>query len=100
MLKLASKDHIAMSLRVLAEYVESTPTPNRHTVIAGLHRIKMALSQTADEAIQAMGPLQANSRQEVMDGFKKENPDLSKEQLEEIADHWEKNKDVVKDKAK
>ena len=33
-----------------------------------------------------------------MKGFKSANPDLSDAQLEEIADQWEKNKDVVKDK--
>jgi hypothetical protein len=41
---------------------------------------------------------QAGSREDVMDGFKKENPKLTKEQLEEIGDQWEKNKSVVKDK--
>lgn len=41
----------------------------------------------------------AGSREEVMDGFKKENPALTPEQLKEIADQWEANKDVVKDKS-
>lgn len=53
-----------------------------------------AVSQYADNPIFT----QAGSREDVMEGFKKENPALTKAQLEEIADHWEKNKDVVKDK--
>ena len=57
-----------------------------------------ALSQTSQQALEAMGPIQANSREEVMKGFKSANPDLSEAQLEEIADQWEKNKDVVKEK--
>jgi hypothetical protein len=40
----------------------------------------------------------AGSREEVMDGFKKENPALTDAQLKEIADQWEANKDVVKNK--
>ena len=46
---------------------------------------------------EMVGLLQnAGSREDVMDGFKKENPALTKEQLEEIADQWEKNKDGFK----
>ena len=33
-----------------------------------------------------------------MQGFKKANPALTEDQLEEIAEHWDRNKDVVKDK--
>jgi hypothetical protein len=98
MFKLASTNRIASHLRQLADYIEKTATPNRHVVIAGLHYVKMALSQTAQEAVEAMGPMQADSREDVMKGFKKSNPALTDAQLEEIADNWEKNKDVVKDK--
>jgi CRISPR/Cas system CSM-associated protein Csm5 (group 7 of RAMP superfamily) len=97
-LKIASKNFIAQSLRDILAYVETEAKPNKHVVVAALHRVKMALSETAQEAVQAMGPLQANSREEVMKGFKESNPSLTKDQLEEIADHWEKNKDVVKGK--
>ena len=58
----------------------------------------MALSQTAQQAIEAMGPLQATTKEDVMEGFKKANPALTQDQLEEIAEHWDRNKDVVKDK--
>jgi len=98
MLRLASTNFVSAALRGLADYIDDNPSPNRHVIIGGLHRVKMALSQTAQEAVEAMGPLQASSREDVMEGFKKANPSLSSEQLEEIADHWEANKDVVKDK--
>ena len=46
---------------------------------------------------EMVGLLQnASSREDVMDGFKKENPALTDEQLEEIGDQWEKNKDNLK----
>lgn len=96
--KASSQDRIASALRRVAESVEAgevSPDDARKR----LHRVLMALSQTAEQAMQAMGPLQANSREEVMKGFKSANPDLTDEQLNEIADQWEKNKDVVKDKA-
>jgi len=98
-LRLASTKFVSAALRGLADYIDENPNPNRHVIIGGLHRIKMALSQTAQEAVQAMGPIQASSREEVKDGFKKANPTLSDEDLEQIADEWEKNKNVVKDKA-
>ena len=43
---------------------------------------------------------QASSREEVMKGFKDANPSMTPEQLESAADHWEKNKNVVKDQHK
>lgn len=95
--KAASQDRIATALHRVADAVgsgEISPASAR----VRLHRVLMALSQTAEQAMQAMGPLQANSREEVMEGFKSANPDLSQEELEEIADQWEKNKNVVKDK--
>lgn len=100
MFKLASTSLVSASLRKLADYIDQTPQPNRHVIIAGLHQVKMALSQTAQEAVEAMGPMKADSREDVMDGFKKSNPTLSDEDLEQIADEWEKNKSVVKDKQK
>lgn len=50
-------------------------------------------TQTADQIYQ-----QANSREDVIKGFSKANPSMSKDDLEKAADEWEKNKDVVKDK--
>jgi len=99
MFKAASQSHIAGALRRLAAGIESATISPTNASIA-LHRVKMALAQTAQQALEAMGPIQATSREDVIKGFKGANPALTKEQLEEIADHWEENKDVVKDKHK
>ena len=97
MFKAASNNHIAGALRRIAAEVETYKISPR-TATLRIRRVMMALSQTSQQAIEAMGPLQANSREEVMKGFKGANPDLTKEQLTEIADQWEKNKNVVKEK--
>ncbi len=96
MFKAASKETVSGSLRVLAEYIDSTSQPSKHVVLAGLARIKMAIAQTAQEAVEAMGPLQAGGREEVENGFKRENPSLTDAQLKEIGDEWVKNKDQLK----
>jgi hypothetical protein len=97
MFKAASTSHVAGALRRIAADVEAARISPKEAS-RRLSMVRMALSQTAQEAVQAMGDIQATTRQDVIDGFKKSNPALSKEQLEEIADHWEENKDVVKDK--
>ena len=97
MFKAASTSHIAGALRRIAADIEAARIPPREASYR-LSMVRMALSQTAQEALEAMGPIQANSREEVMKGFKKSNPALSEDQLKEIADQWEANKDVVKDK--
>lgn len=95
--KAASQDRVVSALRRVASGVESGEL---HPAEASLRlfRVLMALSQNAEQAMLAMGPLQADSREQVMEGFKSANPNLSQEELEEIADQWEKNKNVVKDK--
>lgn len=97
MFKAASSSHIATALRRIADEVQSYRIPP-HVASMRVHRVLMALSQTSQQALEAMGPIQATTRQDVIDGFKSANPALTKDQLEEIATHWEKNKDVVKDK--
>lgn len=97
MFKAASKNRVAEALYRIASGVEAARLSPVDATMR-LHRVLMALAQTPDRAVQAMGPIQANSREKVMEGFKSANPDLTDEQLEEIADQWEKNKDVVKDK--
>lgn len=97
MFKVAAQNRVAPALQRIATEIQGgkiTPTEAR----TRLQRVLMALSQTAEQAVQAMGNVQAGSREEVMKGFKSANPSLTDAQLEEIADHWEKNKDVVKDK--
>jgi hypothetical protein len=97
MFRAASTNHIANALRRIAADVESVRIPPSEAS-RRVRRILMALSQTSQQALEAMGPIQATTRQEVIDGFKSANPSLTEEQLEEIATNWEKNKDVVKDK--
>lgn len=99
MFKAASKDHIASALRRIAADVEAARIPPTEAT-RRLRRVMMALSQTAQQAVESMGPIQGNSREEVMKGFKSANPDLTEDQLQEIADHWEKNRNVVKNKNK
>lgn len=97
MFRAASSNHIATALRRIADEVQSARIHPREAS-RRVRRVLMALSQTAQQAIEAMGPIQANSREEVMKGFKSANPALTDAQLEEIADQWEKNRSVVKDK--
>jgi len=97
MFRAASTNHIATALRRIADEIQAARIPP-HVASLRVRRVLMALSQTSQQALEAMGPIQANSREEVMKGFKSANPNLSEEQLNEIADQWEKNKDVVKDK--
>ena len=99
MYKAASQDRIATALRRIASEVERTSISPREASLR-LSMVRMALSQTAQDAVQAMGPIQATTREDVIDGFKKANPALTEEQLEEIATQWEKNKDVVVDQHK
>ncbi len=82
--------------RAASKTILEDPTPSRRKLAGLLRRI---LADTAQPTLAA-APIftQAGSREEVMDGFKKENPDLTEDQLKEIADQWEANKDVVKDK--
>jgi len=95
MFKAASKDRISAALHRIADDIGAARISPREATLR-LHRVKMALSQTAEQALEAMGPIQANSREEVMKGFKSANPDLTDAQLEEIATEWEKNRDNFK----
>lgn len=96
--KAASQSRIASALRRIAGEVEAGAIPPVE-VNRRLRNVLMACATTADQAVQATWPQMADSREEVMDGFKKNNPDLSDADLNEIADQWEKNKNVVKDKS-
>lgn len=93
--KAAPQAHIVPALKRIASALQSESiTPEE--VSYRLAMVRMALSQTAQQAVEAMGPIQADSREKVMDGFSKANPALTQDQLEEIADQWEKNKDQLK----
>ena len=75
-------------------------------VASGTLRNRARLAAMLDAAVtQAIGGQKmqalletATGREDVIDGFKENTPSLTDDQLEEIADQWEKNKDVVKDK--
>jgi hypothetical protein len=97
MFRAASSNRIATALHRIADEVQSARIPPQEAS-RRVRRILMALSQTSQQAIEAMGPIQATTRDEVMEGFKSANPSLSEEDLQEIADQWERNKSVVKDK--
>lgn len=95
----APQAHVAEALRRIASEVQSCKIAPQDAWTR-LAFVRMALSQTAQQAVEAFGSIQADSREKVMDGFKKSNPALSADQLEEIADHWESNQNVVKDRHK
>lgn len=95
----APQAHVVGALRRIASAVQSSSIAPKDAWTR-LAFVRMALSQTAQQAVEAFGSIQADSREKVMEGFKKSNPALSAEDLEGIADQWEKNKSVVKDKHK
>ena len=97
MFKAASRNHISSALTRIAADIEAGKVSPQDAALR-IHRVLMALSQTAQEAIQSMGPIQATSKEDVMKGFKSANPSLTEAQLAEIAEHWDRNKSVIKDK--
>jgi hypothetical protein len=87
----------ATYLRSMAD--EFTPGPDkrlsRDRLANALRRLVAGVVST-----DALSLLQsATTREEVMEGFKKENPALTEAELQTIADEWERNKDVVKEAA-
>lgn len=96
---MAISKKVALSrLDSLVAYLGSK-NPSKAKARSMLASLVSALDPTAEQALMALDLSAANTREEVMDAFAKANPDLSKEELEAFADNWEKNKDVVKDKA-
>ena len=75
------------------------PNPPKPLSLASWLRNVIADQMAPTSAAVAAAIYQtANSREEVMKGFKDANPSMSDEQLEKAADMWEKHKDVVKNK--
>jgi hypothetical protein len=94
-----SKVSASDRLRELAASVETRTNPSRIEIAKSLRSfLADSVQPTASQSAVAVMQ-QANSREEVMKGFKESNPDLTEEQLKRIADEWEKNKSVVKDKS-
>jgi len=81
-----------VAVRHYASKIASENTPSRKEVVATFENVMAnTVGKTALQILET-----ASSRDEVMKGFKGENPALTQEQLEEIADHWEENKDNLK----
>ncbi len=97
----ASPEKIGGYFRAIAQsLVTSNERPSRFALAQALRRVvgdqlPVNVGQVAAQIYQT-----ANSREEVMDGFSKANPSMTKEQLEKAADMWEKHKSVVKDQHK
>jgi len=86
----------ATYLRSMAD--EFTPGPDRQPSRDRLAKTLRRLVAGVMSADMLALLQSAGSREDVEQGFKKENPALTDAQLKEIGDQWEKNKDVVKDK--
>ena len=91
-------DKLAGYMRGLAEGLAKEPNPSRHKLAAQLRRVLAEAMEPTSSQVAAAIYQQANSREDVMKGFKEANPDMSDADLEKAADMWEKHKDVVMDK--
>lgn len=84
--------------RKAAKVLGEMEGPSRRKLVGVLRRVLADTIQPTAGSMAAAILSQAGSREDVMEGFKSANPDLTDADLEKIADQWEKNKDVVKDK--
>jgi len=95
-------EKVAGHLRSLGAHlntmVEKGKPPSRVKLAGILRQIVAEGLDTTSAQLAAGIYQQSNSREDVMDGFKKHNPSMSQADLEKAADNWEKHKDVVKDK--
>jgi hypothetical protein len=96
--KASSEETTARKLHKIADDLLAQKNPSRVALAKSLRGLIADVAQPTAGQMAASILYQANSREEVMQGFKSANPTLTEAQLEEIADHWERNKDVVKDK--
>ena len=101
----ASPQKVAGYFRALAENVaksadDANPAnkPSRFALAQSLRNVVADQMPMTSAQVAAQIYQQSNSREEVQKGFKESNPDLTDAQLKEIADQWEANKDVIKDK--
>ena len=88
----------ASAFRIAARDVTSSGGPSPAALSKWLRNVIASEMMPTSSQIEAAIYSQASSRDEVKTKFKQSNPDLTDEQLEEFANQWEKNKDVVKDK--
>lgn len=99
----ASSSPVADTLDRIATVLESGQRVSRQQVATILYR--MAGEAEVETAIRlASQPkltqehMQLGNAEEVKEKFKAENPDITDEALNEIAEQWSKNKNVIKDK--
>lgn len=96
--KQASDETVSSKLRKVADDMANGKNPSRVALAKSLRSLLAdAVQPTASQKATALMQ-QAGSREDVMKGFKEANPELTDAQLKDIADQWEKNKNVVKDK--
>lgn len=96
----ADPRRVGAFFRTLAAEVLNPPGGERVSRIAIAQRLRPVLADQMPVGMeQAAAQIyqQANSREDVMKGFKESNPSMTDDQLEAAADNWEKHKDVVKD---
>jgi hypothetical protein len=96
--KEASRSEIPTVLRELAQGIISNEHPSRLHLATVLRRVLADSMELSAVQIAAGIYSTAGSREDVINGFRESNPSMTDAQLEEAADQWEKNKDVVKDK--
>ena len=89
---------LADNLVKMADDPNPQSKPSRTALAQSLRRVVADQMPMTSAQVAAQIYQQSNSREEVQKGFKESNPDLTEAQLKEIADQWERNKDVVKDK--
>lgn len=85
------------AFRTTADDLASDRPPSPQVIASWLRKVLADQLTPTSAQMGAAIYQQSNSREEVMDGFKEMNPSLKEEDLREIADQWEANKDVVKD---
>jgi hypothetical protein len=99
----ASASPVADTLDRMASVLESGETVSRQQLATILYRmageaeVETAL-RLASQPKLTQEHMQLGNADEVKKKFKAENPNITDEALNEIAEQWEKNKDVVKDK--
>lgn len=101
----ADPQKVAQYFRAMAEGIynggkeaDASKRPSRFAIAQSLRRVVADQMPMTSAQVAAQIYQQANSREEVMKGFKEANPDMTEADLEKAADMWEKHRDVVKDK--
>jgi hypothetical protein len=90
---LALNSSLGVEVKTASEYISETEvTPDTFRTLAA----SMKTSPSRNSLAQELRSIIANSREKVMEGFKKSNPSMSDEALEKAADNWEKHQGKFK----